>query len=142
MKTRLMSLFCGIGLLAAGCSKSHAPDSSTLQGTWTGSEGGAKTAGTPTLAILGTNLDFQGADPQEWYKATFTLHEDTKPKRLEVVITDCPAPQFVGKTAHAIYKIENGELTVTGNPPGNPNVPADFGTPGSRQIVFKKPLKF
>jgi len=142
MKKSLMIVLCGIGLLVAGCSKPHVLDASALQGNWTGSEGAANSPGIPSLTIQGTNLEFHGSNPMEWYKATFTLHEDSTPKQLEVVITDCPAPQFVGRTAHAIYKIENGELTVNGNPPGNPNVPADFGTPGSRQIVFKKPLKF
>jgi hypothetical protein len=42
----------------------------------------------------------------------------------------------VGKTAHEIYKIENGELTITGNEPGNPAVPSSFDAPGARQMVF------
>ena len=57
-------------------------------------------------------LEFHGANPQEWYKATFTLREDTTPKQLEAVVTECPVARYVGKTAHAIYKIETASLRL------------------------------
>jgi uncharacterized protein (TIGR03067 family) len=136
MKNTLMIVLCSVGILASGCSKSHTPDSSTLHGTWSGQEVGAETQGSPSLTFEGTTLEFHGANPQEWYKATFTLREDTTPKQLEAVVTECPVPKYVGKTAHAIYKIENGKFTLTGNEPGNPAVPTSFDAKGARQIVF------
>jgi uncharacterized protein (TIGR03067 family) len=81
-------------------------------------------------------LEFHGANPQEWYKASYTLREDTTPKQLDAVVTDCPMARYVGKTAHAIYKIEAGKFTLAGNEPGNPAVPAGFDAPGARQIIF------
>ena len=131
-----MITLCSVGVLICGCSKSDKPDSVALQGTWSGQEVGAKTQGSPSLVLDGTKLEYHGANPQEWYKATYTLREDTTPKQLDVVVTDCPFAQYVGKTAHAIYKIEGGKLTLTGNEPGNPAVPASFDTQGARQIVF------
>jgi uncharacterized protein (TIGR03067 family) len=71
------------------------------------------------------------------YKATFTLREDTNPKQLIAVVTDCPFPQYVGKTSQAIYRIENGTLTLAANEPGNPAVPANFDAPNARVILFK-----
>jgi uncharacterized protein (TIGR03067 family) len=144
MKSTPMFALCSACILLSGCSQSHTPDSAAtqkpdsvvLQGTWTGQEVGAPTQGSPSLAFHGTNLEFHGANPQEWYKGSFTLREDTTPKQLEAVITDCPAPQYVGKTAHAIYKLEGGKLTLTGNEPGNPAVPASFNARGTREIVF------
>jgi uncharacterized protein (TIGR03067 family) len=136
MKNTLMMVLCGVGLLASGCSKSHTSDASVLHGTWSGQEVGAKAQGSPSLTFEGTTLEFHGANPQEWYKATFTLREDTNPKQLEAVVTECPFPQYVGMTAHAIYKLEDGKFTLTGNEPGNPAVPASFDAPGARQIVF------
>jgi len=137
---------CTVGMLVSGCSKSPTPtpvaspkpqpDSVVLQGTWRGQEAGATTKGSPSLAISGTTLEFHGANPQEWYKGTFTLREDTLPKQLEAVVTECPFPGYVGKTSHAIYKLEDGKLTLAGNEPGNPAVPANFDAPGSRQLVF------
>jgi len=136
MKNTLMMLLCSVGILGSACSKAHISDASTLHGTWNGQEVGAKTQGTPSLAFEGTTLEFHGANPQEWYKATFTLRENTNPKQLDAVVTDCPVPKYVGKTAHAIYKLEDGKLTLTGNEPGNPAVPASFEAPGARQIIF------
>jgi len=124
-------------VVASGCSKSHKPDSVTLQGTWKGQEIGASAKGSASLLLSGANLEFHGANTNEWYKATFTLREDTNPKQLVAIITECPALQYVGKTANAIYRIENGTLTITGNEPGNPAVPAAFDAPDARQIVFK-----
>ena len=131
-----MIVLCSAGILASGCSKSHKPDSLTLQGTWSGQELGANTEGSPSLILDGTKMEFHGVNTNEWYKATFSLREDTTPKQLEAVVTDCPFPNYVGKTVHAIYKVEDGKFTLTGNEPGNPAVPASFDAQGARQIVF------
>ena len=144
MNNTLLIVLCSVGILASGCSKSHTGDSATaqkpesaiLQGTWIGQEVGGNAQGSPSLTVSGTNMEFHGENPQEWYKATFTLREDTTPKQLEAVLTECPFPQYVGKTGHAIYKIEGGKLTLTGNEPGNPAVPASFDAQGARQFVF------
>lgn len=143
MKTRLLIGLCSAAIAASGCSKSQTasgspqkPDAEVLQGTWGGKEVRAENQGTPSITFGGTKLEFHGANTQEWYKATFVLREDTTPRQLQAVITDCPAPQYVGKTANAIYKIEDGKLTLTGNEPGNPAVPGSFDAPGARQIVF------
>ena len=109
-----------------------------LQGTWTGHEAGAGGPGSVSIVIQGTNLEFHGANPQEWYKGTFTLREDTNPKQLVGVVTDCPAPQYVGKTSYAIYELKDGKFTLVGNEPGNPKVPDGFDAPGSRKFVFTK----
>lgn len=135
-QNKLMIAVCSVVILACGCSKSLKTDSFILQGTWIGQEVGAKAQGSPSLVIDGTKLEFHGANPREWYKGTYTLHEDTIPKRLDAVVTDCPLAQYIGKTAHAIYKIEDGKFTLTGNEPGNPAVPASFEAQGARQIVF------
>ena len=136
MKNILIIGLCSLGIFASGCSKSHTPDESTLHGTWSGQEVGAKAQGSPSLTFEGTNLEFHGANPQEWYRGTFTLREDATPKQLDAVVTECPFPNYVGKTVHAIYKLEDGKLTLTGNEPGNPAVPASFDARGARQIVF------
>jgi len=105
------------------------------QGKWRGKESGAE--GACSLVLQGSTLEFRGADTNEWYKATFSAY-DTTPKQLVVLVTDCPMPQYVGKTAYAIYQLENGTLTVTGNEPGNPTVPAGFDAAGARKLVLKQ----
>jgi uncharacterized protein (TIGR03067 family) len=144
MKNTLTIVLCSVGILASGCSKSQSPDSVAaqkpdsvvLQGTWSGQEVGANTQGSASLIIEGSKIEFHGSNTNEWYKATFSLREDTTPKRLDAVLTECSFPQYVGKTGHAIYKIEDGTLTLTGNEPGNPAVPASFDAQGARKFVF------
>ena len=135
MQKPLLIVF-SVSVLVFGCSKSNKPDSATLQGTWRGQELGAKSKGSPSLVFTGTNCEFHGANPQEWYKATFLLREDTTPKQLEAVITECPFTQYVGKTVHGIYQIEDGKLTFTANEPGNPAVPASFDAQRARKFVM------
>ena len=122
---------------ASGCSKSHPSDSAALQGKWTGRELGANTPGSDSLVISGATLELRGEDTNEWYKATFTLREDTNPKRLDVVVTECPFAQYVGKTSKAIYRFEDGALRIAANEPGNPAAPAAFDAPNAVQILFK-----
>ena len=135
MKITMMILL-SVGILSFGCSKPHQPDSVAIQGKWGGEEIGVKTQGSSSLVFDGAKCEFHGANPQEWYKATFLLREDTTPKQLEAVITECPFPQYVGKTTHGIYKIEDGKLTFTANEPGNPSVPANFEAKGARKFVL------
>jgi uncharacterized protein (TIGR03067 family) len=129
-------------LLATGCSKqdkagsSGKSDLTMLQKSWHGEEGRGANQ-TNSLVLSGSSLEFHGANPQEWYKGTFTLREDTTPKQMIVIITDCPFQKYIGKTANAIYRIDNGMLTIAGNEPGNPAMPASFDAPGARIITFK-----
>jgi uncharacterized protein (TIGR03067 family) len=121
----------------ASTSKAGQLDVAILQGTWSGQEAARNAKGPCSLIVHGSSLEFRGADANEWYKGTFTLH-DTNPRQLTTVITDCPLPQYVGRTAYAIFQLQDGTLTITGNEPGNPKVPAGFDTPGARRLVFKR----
>jgi beta-lactamase regulating signal transducer with metallopeptidase domain len=116
--------------------KPHKSDSVALHGKWRGHEIGAGASGASSLLIQGSNLEFHGADTNEWYQGTFSLY-DTIPKQLVIKITGCPVPQYVGLTGHAIYELKDGTLTITGNEPGNPAVPAGFDASGARKLVFK-----
>jgi uncharacterized protein (TIGR03067 family) len=136
MKSTLMMVVCSVGILAFGCSKSTQSDSASMQGNWSGQELKGNAPGSPTLVIAGNTFDFHGANPNEWYKATFTLMGDTTPKRMDVLITECVLPKYVGKTAHGIYKIEDGKLTLAANEPGNPAGPVGFDDPKARVFVF------
>ncbi len=110
-----------------------------LQGTWEGVEVGREGAGKCTLTISGNTLHFQGAVPAEWYKGTFELPAGTDPKQLLGLVKECPFEQAIGKTAIAIYKIEDGKLTLVGHPPGAPEAPRGFeGDELSRTFTLTK----
>jgi uncharacterized protein (TIGR03067 family) len=133
LSTLIGSIIVVLALAFSGCSKQKS-DSATLKGAWLGQENGKPGA---SLVLASGNLEFHGADPKEWYKGTYTLHEDTTPKQMIIVITDCAFPQYVGKTANAIYQVQDGVLTIAANEPGNAAIPAGFNAPGVRQMTFK-----
>jgi hypothetical protein len=158
MKNTLMIVLFGTAILASGCStphksdsstkidtadtsttlpKSDSPDSGALQGTWRGPEIGGRTPGECSLRISGHALEFRGVDANDWCKGTFTLR-DSNPRQLIGTITECPDSDYVGRTVHSIYRIEAGTLILTGNPPGDPEVPPGFDAPGSRNFRLKK----
>jgi uncharacterized protein (TIGR03067 family) len=136
MKTMLMIVLSSAAILVAGCATTHKADLAALQGIWSGQEVAANTPA--SLTIKGADLEFYGAADNDWIKGTFSLREDTTPKQLEAVVTDCASADYVGRTVHVIYKIEGGKLTVTGNEPGNLSVPASFNAPGARTFEFTK----
>lgn len=124
---------------AAAPAVQGADQSKVLQGIWEGVEVGREAQGKCTMTITGSSIHFQGGNKDEWYKATFALPTGTEPKQLVGRITECPAPQMIGKSSFSIYKIENETLTLTGHKPGAPDAPKSFeGDANSRTFVFKK----
>ena len=116
-----------------------AAQSELLQGAWEGVEVGREALGKATMTITGNTLHFQGAIKEEWYKATFTLPAGTNPRQLAATITECSQPDFVGKPALAIFRIEDGKLTLSGYKPGVSEAPKSFeGDTAARTFVFKK----
>ncbi|MEO7318979.1 MAG: hypothetical protein ABIZ56_08330 [Chthoniobacteraceae bacterium] len=110
-----------------------------LQGSWEGTEAGRDAEGKCTLTITGNALRFQGSNKGEWYQATFEIPAGTNPAQLQGTIKDCPAKDFIGKVSLAIFKIEDGTLTLVGHAPGDPNAPKGFdGDATARTFVFKK----
>lgn len=122
---------------ATQSSKAALSDSASLQGTWTGKELSADSDEPCRLIVSGQNFEFHGGDPTEWYKGTFTLRENSDPKVFVAAISDCPVDKYIGKTDYAIYRLDNGTLTLAAYEPGNPDVPSSFDAPETRRFVFK-----
>ena len=131
-------VIAAVVLGATGCATTHHPDSAALQGTWKGQEVGANSAAPCYLVITGQSLEFRGANPNEWYKGTFELRENTTPRQALFTISDCAAPKYVGKIAYAIYELKDGTLTMAGTEPGSASPPAAFNEADARQFVFKR----
>jgi hypothetical protein len=85
-----------------------------LQGSWEGVLVGEEAAGKCTITITGNSLHFQGLSTNEWYETTFTLPAGTNPQQLHATIKVCPRPEHIGKAVFAIFKIEDGTLTIAG----------------------------
>ena len=120
-----------------GWAKPRKSDATFLQGAWSGKEIGPGARGSSSLAVHGTTFEFHGADPKEWYKAAFSVY-DTTPKQLVITVTDASSHEYAGLASYAICQLADGALTVTGNEPGNPVVPASFDAPGARKFVFRQ----
>ena len=111
-------------LMPWGLLSTQAPDAASqptaaelqpLPGSWEGVLVGREAAGKVSITITGNSLHFQGLNPDEWYETTFTLPAGTYPRQLHATIRDCPHPcDDIGKAVFAIYKVEDGTLTLVG----------------------------
>jgi uncharacterized protein (TIGR03067 family) len=110
-----------------------------IQGTWKGRSTTDNPEHQVTFAVSGQHFDFHDeTETNNWYKGTFTLKKDTSPRQFIATITECPFPQYVGKTSKAIYKIEKGTLTLTAYEPGKEGVPEDFDAANAACIEVTK----
>jgi hypothetical protein len=130
----------GLALLS-GCATAPTPEALTIQGTWKGQEVRDGHAESSWLLLSSPDVDFKGV--HESYRGTYTVNENANPKQLTAVITQCSDARYVGKTANAIYKLIPGRaghdtLIITGNEPGDPEMPSGFGDRHARQIVFTR----
>jgi uncharacterized protein (TIGR03067 family) len=120
-------------------------DEARLQGTWIGREAREPVAGPPemiTMTVRGAQCEFKTSRPGLGLKGTLTLNPAANPKQADFLIKESadPDPKYVGKTALAIYKIdEDGTLTLAANEPGVATRPEKF-EPGNegKVFVFKK----
>ncbi len=98
-----------------------------LQGTWGGVMVGQEQGGNITVTINGNSLHFH-RDTNFWFETTFTLPVGTHPKQLHTTIRECAPGQgdSVGKEVVAIYKIEDGTLTLVALGGGDGAPPKSF----------------
>ena len=80
-----------------------------LQGTWEGVMVGQEKDGKITITITGNSLHFH-RDTNFWFETTITLPAGTNPKQLHATIKD--GASSVGQVVVAIFKIEDGTLTL------------------------------
>lgn len=83
-----------------------------LQGTWEGVLVGDKAHQTITITITGSSLHFH-RDTNFWFETTITLPAGTDPKQLHATIKhSSPPEESNGKVVRAVFKIEDGTLTL------------------------------
>jgi uncharacterized protein (TIGR03067 family) len=90
-----------------------------LQGKWEGTweEGGVddqppvKSPEKITITITGNSLHYH-RNTNFWFETTFTLPAGTDPKQLHATIKDSAGKHSLGKVVVAIFKVEDGILTL------------------------------
>ena len=104
---------------------------------------GNEAHGKITITITGNSLHFH-RDTDFWFETTFTLPAGTYPQQLQATIKDCPQPcDDIGKVVFAIFKIEDGTLTLVGIQASAVEPPKTFGEiPGFEDnSIFRYKLK-
>ena len=123
---------CLLGCGGNGGNGSSGGGDPALVGTWIGTEVGYAGSGTWTFSITASGMDVKSSSG-EGYKGTYTADTSVDPKRFAGTVTECPAPEFVGKPVNGIYKIEGTTLTFAGNIPGDTTFPTSFTSGGAHQ---------
>lgn len=98
-----------------------------LQGTWEGGTVGGQSHQKIIITITGHSLHFH-RDANFWFETTITLPAGTDPRQLHATIKDCASGQenSVGEVVVAIYKIEDGKLTLAALGDGGEETPKSF----------------
>ena len=129
---------CVLLCLLAGCKTMQptAAELQPLQGTWEGVMVGQEKDGKITIMITGNSLHFH-RDTNFWFETTFTLPAGTDPKRLHATIKDCADKDSIGKVVLAIFKIEDGTLTLATLGDDAEETPKSFEAAGNRYELRK-----
>ena len=119
--------------LFTGCSSKPTPiaaELKPLQGDWEGEGAGGKCS----ITIADNSLLYRAGT--NWHKTTFTLPAGTDPQQLRATIRDCSPPTngAVGKVVFAIFKIENGTLTLAVDDMSD-EPPKTFASASSQYVV-------
>lgn len=108
-----------------------------LQGTWEGVTVGDQSHQKITIAITGNSFHFH-RDTNFWFATTITLPAGTDPKQLHATITDSSPPTSgIGEVIFAIFKIEDGTLTLAAVDMSDKPSPEAFDSGPNRYILQK-----
>ena len=121
-------LQCVLLGLHIGCTThpSTASELRRLQGTWEGGVVGDKSHDKITITIAGDSFHFH-RDTNFWFETTITLPAGTDPQQLHATIKRCSPPESpIGKVVVAIFKIEDGTLTLAARGDGDEETPKSF----------------
>ena len=107
-----------------------------LEGKWEGVTVGDPSPQKITITITGDSLHFH-RDTNFWFKTTISLPAGTEPRRLHATIKDCAAGQesSVGKVVIAIYKIEDGKLTLAALGDGDEETSISFEAAEDKKLT-------
>lgn len=87
---------------------------------------GQQSGGKITITITGSSFHFH-RDTNFWFETTITLPEGTDPKQLHATIKhSAPPEESNGKVVVAIFKIEDGTLTLATSGHGAEKMPKSF----------------
>jgi hypothetical protein len=114
----------GLGQAADPANRPTVATQERLQGTWEGKQDSGEKI---SIKISGYSLRYEGQATNDWYEVTFAVPEKTDPPELRATITASPQTNHVGAVVRAIFKIEDGNLTLVGIQDRDKEPPKAFG---------------
>ena len=97
-----------------------------LQGTWEGGVVGDKSHDKIIITITGNSLHFH-RDTNFWFETTFTLPPGKTPRQLHATIKNsAPPTNGIGQVVRAIFKVEDGTLTLVPGGDSDEEMPKSF----------------
>jgi uncharacterized protein (TIGR03067 family) len=145
MKTTLKTAlgFTTLLCLQAGCTIHQPPvaELQHLQGTWEGVQASDKSDAKLGITFTGNSLHYQWLNSTSWYEASFTLPAGTNPQQLRATLTGYQptndiGTRDIGLVIGAIFKIEEGTLTLAASGNGGEEPPKTFDD--ATRYVLKK----
>lgn len=101
-------------------------DLQLLQGIWEGVQVGEESRRKISITITGSSLHFH-RDTNFWFETTITLPALTHPRQLHATIKNSSPPtNSIGQVVRAIFKIEDGKLTLATGGDGEEGTPKSF----------------
>jgi uncharacterized protein (TIGR03067 family) len=134
----LLCLISIESLVSASTTLPADKDLEKMQGDWTAkveTDTGEKDA---RLTVEGRKIRFDGPDGKEWYEGTFEIDSAAKPKRISVLIEDCPIEGFKKQTVEGIYTLDDKTWTIAATAPGAPEGPSGFDDENARTLELKR----
>jgi uncharacterized protein (TIGR03067 family) len=118
----------------SGTPKPLTEELKSLQGHWEGEGAGGKCS----VTIAGNSLHYRNS--AGWYKTEFILPAGTDPQQLHATIKECspPSSHAIGTVVFAIFKIEDGTLTLATRGGGAEGKPTSFDDEGVSRYELRK----
>jgi RNA polymerase sigma-70 factor (ECF subfamily) len=122
-------------------------DQDLIQGTWNvvKLEHNGKANNGPfregIWVFKGKEITLRNESGKEWFKGTFVLDPDKKPKTIDITLTDSKVEKFKGKTQKGIYKIEKDTLILSQGTDERPKGFADAGKAGKPGLLTLERVK-
>jgi len=124
----------------AGVDPGPARPAARLQGRWIGREVGQEREA--EMTVTGHSVKFRLPAHDEWYVGRLGALEPTDRDgvfALDLEITECVAPEYVGCVAHALVRLGRDRLTLAGTEPGRTPRPKGFEPDrDTRVFVFER----
>jgi uncharacterized protein (TIGR03067 family) len=129
---KLFAMTLCLVLAGVGCGHSSKPGKG-IEGHWSGFNT-KRPDYACTVSITGNQLEYHGADTNDWVRGNFVIRTDVKPNEMDLTVAE--QPKESNHKIFAIYQVEGDEMTVAIS---SSQRPADFAqNPQNEVFNFRR----